>query len=105
MSNTKPITIWIDVENTSDIKGMETVQLYIRDIVGSVVRPAKELKDFQKVVLEPKQKKTVAFTISEPQLRFFTKNMDFASEEGQFEVYVGHSSEENLKESFELIRS
>ena len=105
MSSDKPITISIDVENTSDSKGMETVQLYIRDIVGSVVRPVKELKDFQKVVLEPKQKKTVAFTISEPQLRFFTKNMDFASEEGQFEVYVGHSSEENLKESFELIRS
>lgn len=105
MSSDKPITISIDVENTSDSKGMETVQLYIRDIVGSVVRPVEELKDFQKVVLEPKQKKTVAFTISEPQLRFFTKNMNFASEEGQFEVYVGHSSEENLKESFELIRS
>lgn len=92
----------VRVTNTGGRTGIETVQLYIRDLVGSVVRPVLELKDFRQITLDPGETKTVTFEITEEMLRFFAKDMSFASEPGEFEVYAGPNSRDLLKEKFIL---
>lgn len=87
------VTVSVDVTNTGDRAGAEVVQLYIRDVKSSVVRPVKELKSFQKVMLEPGETKTVEFTISEDMLRFYDADAKaWRSEPGKFEAMVGASS-------------
>ncbi|MDE7261424.1 MAG: glycoside hydrolase family 3 C-terminal domain-containing protein, partial [Oscillospiraceae bacterium] len=93
----------VTVENTGDTAGTETVQLYIRDLVGSVARPVLELKDWQRVPLQPGERREVTFTVTEEMLRFYTKDMTFASEPGGFEVYVGPNSRDLQKAAFTLI--
>lgn len=97
------ITASVKVTNTGDRAGLETVQLYLRDLVGSVVRPVLELKGFRQISLEPGETKTVSFEITEDMLRFYTKDMSYASEPGDFEIYVGPNSRDLLKETFTLI--
>ncbi|MNW31365.1 Periplasmic beta-glucosidase precursor [compost metagenome] len=92
----------IEVHNPSAVGGDEVVQLYIRDKVGSVVRPVKELRGFQKVHLQAGESRTVTFTITEDLLKFHTKEMEFEAEEGDFELYIGKSSEEYLTAAFRL---
>lgn len=82
----------VTIENKSDICVKEVVQLYIRDIKGSVVRPIKELKGFQKINLSAKEKKSVFFEITENLLRFYDENMNFVSESGDFTLWIGHDS-------------
>lgn len=96
------LTVSITVENTGTVAGMETVQLYIRDITASVARPVLELKDWRKVNLNPGERQTVTFTITEEMLRFYTKDMVFASEPGDFEVYIGPNSADLQKAIFTL---
>lgn len=86
------------VKNVGQVKGKEVVQLYIQDVIGSVVRPVKELKGFEKIELEPNESKEVEFIISEKDLKFFGKDMNFAAEKGEFKVFIGASSK-NVKES------
>ncbi|WP_296875967.1 beta-glucosidase BglX [Thomasclavelia sp.] len=90
------------VENTSERQGVETVQLYIRDLFGSVVRPVKELKGVQKITLQPHEAKKVEFEISEEMLKFIRKDMHFDSEAGDFEVFIGKDSNTENKANFEL---
>lgn len=97
------ITVKVTVENIGAVTGVETVQLYIQDKVGSVVRPVKELKGFKKVKLEPGQKKVVSFEINDEMLKFWTADLEYKSEPGEFNVFVGHSSEENLIDNFVLM--
>lgn len=97
------ITVSIEVENESDIAGDEVVQLYVRDVCGSVVRPVRELKGFERVHLEGDESRVVTFTINEPMLRFWRRDMTFGSESGRFEVMVGLSSENVKTASFELL--
>lgn len=92
----------VEVKNTGSVAGTETVQLYIRDLVGSVVRPVLELKGFQRIPLEPGECQTVTFGITEEMLRFYTRDMTFSSEPGKFELYIGPNSRELLKETFSL---
>ncbi len=82
----------VNVKNVGDVAGTETLQLYIRDIAASVVRPVKELKGFKKVMLEPGQEEKVSFEIGDSQLRFLTENNRWESEAGEFEVFVGADS-------------
>lgn len=96
------IHISVDITNTSDIAGWETAQLYIRDLVGSVARPVKELKGVQKVHLLPNETKTVEFVIQEDMLRFYTRSMKYESEAGEFKVYIGCNCEDVLEASFTL---
>lgn len=103
LSSSEKLYISVKVTNLGNLAGFETVQLYIRDMVGSVVRPVKELKAFKKVWIEPKETITVTFELSEEQLRFYTADMTFKSEKGEFEIFVGGDSLTELKESFELI--
>lgn len=90
----------IEVHNISDISGDEVIQLYIRDLVGSVVRPVKELRGFQKVHLQAGEKKKVCFKITEDMLKFHTKDMKYEAEEGNFEIYIGNNSENVLTSTF-----
>lgn len=97
------IEVNVTVENKSDRSGDEVVQLYIRDLAGSVVRPIKELKEFKKVHLNPKEQKVVTFSITEEMLRFETYKKGFTSELGEFEVMVGPNSNDVLISEFELV--
>ncbi len=84
--------VQVDVQNTGNVAGTETVQMYIRDLVSSVTRPVKELKGFKKVFLQPGEMKTVALNITPDSLAFYGLNKKFAVEPGDFEIMVGSSS-------------
>lgn len=92
----------ITVTNISDREGTETVQLYIRDLVGSVVRPIKELKGIQKVLLKPNETKTIEFVINNEMLEFIRKDYTYGSEPGEFELFIGHDSSTENKILFRL---
>ena len=96
------IQVSVTVTNTSDVSGTETVQLYIRDLVGSVVRPVLELKDYRQIALAARETKTVTFTITEEMLRFYTKDYTFTSEPGNFKVFVGPNSVDLAEADFHL---
>ena len=82
----------VTVENRGKLPAREAVQLYIRDVKGSVVRPLRELKGLQKISLAPGESKTVSFTITEEMLRFYDIDMNFVSEPGDFMLWIGHDS-------------
>ena len=82
----------VTVRNTGNRRGTETVQLYIRDLVGSVARPIRSLKGFQRITLEPGESAEVSFKITEEMLRFYDKNMHYTSEPGKFFVFIGPDS-------------
>lgn len=86
------ITASVTVRNNGEIAVKEAVQLYIRDIKGSVVRPLRELKGLQKIYLEAGGEKKVTFEITEEMLRFYDINMQFISEPGDFTLWIGHDS-------------
>lgn len=102
MKSKGTITAAVDITNTGNIKADEIVQLYIRDKVSSVTRPVMELKDFSRITLEPGETRTVSFKIDDSKLKFWNVNMEFAAEPGEFEVFVGRSSVDNLKADFIL---
>ena len=91
------------VTNTGDREGTETVQLYIRDVSGSVVRPVRELKGFEKITLKPCESREVSFEIIEPMLRFWRIDMTYGSEPGKFEVYIGGDSTTENKAEFDEV--
>ena len=94
------LVVGVDVKNTGNREGKEIVQLYIRDLVGSVTRPIEELKDFTKIDLKPGETKHVEFTISPDKLKFYDINMNFVVEPGEFKVFVGKNSVDVLESSF-----
>jgi len=96
------IKVSVEVTNSGDFDGAEVVQLYIRDIVGSVTRPVKELKGFQKVFLKKGETRTIEFTLTEKDLRFYNSDLQFVSEPGDFKVFVGTSSAKTLEAGFAL---
>ncbi len=96
------ITASVVLKNTGTRKSTETVQMYLQDLFGNVVRPKKELKGFKKITLLPGEETTVSFEINEPMLRFINIDMEYASEEGDFKVYIGPNSETDNFECFVL---
>lgn len=96
------IVVKVKLKNDSNVMGEEVVQLYIQDLVASVVRPVKELKDFKKVVLLPQEEKEITFEIDENMLKFWNEKLEFDSEEGDFKVYIGTNSEDTLFDTFTL---
>ncbi len=85
------------------MKGDEVVQLYINDIISSTSKPVKELKGYEKITLEPGEKKTVKLKLLPEDLSLFDRDMNFVVEPGTFEVLVGSSSEDiRLKGEFEV---
>ena len=92
MTVDEEITLSVTVKNTGKVAGEEVVQLYIRDVVASIIRPIKELKGFKKIMLEEGETKTVSFTIDKEVLEFYTINKKWEVEAGEFELFVGGNS-------------
>jgi beta-glucosidase len=98
------VTVSVDVQNVGDRKGDEVVQFYLHDVVSYPARPLKELSGFRRIALEPKEKKTVAFTLSAEQMSFLGITMRSVIEPGTFEVMVGGSSEDiRVKATFDIV--
>lgn len=102
MSAGGSVTVSVNVTNTGSREGAEVVQLYVRDLVGSLTRPVKELKGFQKVMLKPGESRTVTFTLTENDLSFYRADLTFGAEPGKFQVFVGGNSRDVLQTEFEL---
>lgn len=102
LRNGEKITATITVSNTGNYDGEETVQLYIRDMVGSITRPVKELKSFQKVFLKKGESKSVVFTITPEDLKFYNGSLKWVNEPGEFKVMVGSNSANTKEKGFEL---
>ena len=102
MSRGGKVEASITVANTGDRAGETVVQLYIQDLAASVVRPVKELKDFQKVLLQPGEKKTLRFDIGEDKLKFYNAKLEYGAEAGEFNVQVGLDSQAVKEAVFEL---
>lgn len=100
---TDTLTVKIQLKNTSDYDQLETVQLYIQDVTGSVVRPVKELKKYQKIQLAANEEKTVEFTLQRSDLYYYMKDMTFGTETGKFIVFVGRNANDTQEAQFELI--
>jgi beta-glucosidase len=96
------LTASIEVVNTGKRDGAEVVQLYLRDMVGSVTRPVKELKGFQKIFLKAGERKKVSFTITSHELSFYNADLKWVAEPGAFEVQIGGNSRDVKKASFVL---
>jgi beta-glucosidase len=100
LKGNQTLTASVTLTNTGNVKGKETVQLYIRDLVGKVVRPLKELKGFQQAELMPGESKTIKFFITTKDLRFYDDQLNYDWEPGEFEIMVGTNSNEVKKASF-----
>ena len=97
------VSVSVDVRNTGKMKGDEVVQLYLRDMVGSVSRPVKELKGFQRINLDPGESRTVTFTLTTEELKMLDEKMRWVVEPGEFMVMIGSSSEDiRMKGTFEV---
>ncbi len=97
------ITLQFTLTNSGRVAGAEVVQLYLRDPVASVVRPVKELKGFQRIVLKPGEHRTVSFTIDRDTLSFFDRKLAWGAEPGTFELMVGSASDDiRLSQAIEL---
>jgi beta-glucosidase len=105
MKMNQEIIVTLKVTNSGKVAGEEVVQLYLRDKVASVVRPIMELKDFQKISLNPRETKTVTFIIDNQKLSFYNQKLDYISEPGNFELMIGSSSNDiRCKDTFELLK-
>ncbi|WP_417859993.1 beta-glucosidase BglX [Winogradskyella sediminis] len=98
------VEVSVEVTNSGDYDGKEVVQLYIRDVVGSVTRPLKELKGFQKVEIKKGETKTVTFNLTVEDLKFYNSDLDFVAESGKFHVFVGTDSTTKMMAEFELTK-
>lgn len=104
MKKNETITVSFTLTNTGKFDGEEVVQLYLKDQVGSVVRPVKELRDFQKVFLKAGASQKITFMIDKEKLAFYNAKLEWTPEPGAFEVQLGASSADiRLKDSFELV--
>jgi beta-glucosidase len=97
------IEVSVDVTNSGKIKGDEIVQLYLKDVVSSVTTYESQLRDFERVTLNPGEKKTVKFMLHPDDLAILDKNMNWTVEPGQFEIWIGNSSVDiKLKKNFTI---
>ena len=92
----------VTVTNTGSREGAEVVQLYIRDLVGSIARPVQELKGFERINLKPGESRQVTFTIDADLLKFYNKDLDYVCEPGDFEVMIGTDSRNVQRKQFTL---
>jgi beta-glucosidase len=102
IAKTESLKVTVIVSNTGKYDGEEVVQLYIRDLTASIVRPVKELKGFQKIMLKAGESKLVEFNLSAKDLSFFDANGKSILESGKFNVFVGGDSRNTLMSSFDL---
>ncbi len=98
----KSITATIPVTNNGSVGGKEVVQLYTQDLIGSITRPVKELKGFQKIYLKAGETKNVTFSIAENDLKFYNSDLKFVAEPGDFKLFIGTNSKDVKEASFSL---
>jgi len=103
MTASDTITASVNVRNTGNMNGSVTVQLYIRDVTASRVRPVRELAGFKKISLDPGAEEEVSFIINEEMLRFWTAEEKWESEPGKFLVFLGNSSVDGQPLEFRLV--
>jgi beta-glucosidase len=103
MTRKDKLTASVTVKNTGKVAGATVVQLYLRDVAASLSRPVKELKNFEKVLLQPGEEKVVTFTLSEEDLKFFNPSLKYAAEAGDFKVMVGLDSVDVKEATFKLL--
>ena len=97
------LTVSVEVENTGKYAGDEVVQLYISDVASSVTRPLKELKGFQRITLQPGEKKRVEFKLRSNHLGFYNRSMRFVVEPGEFKIMIGPNSVDVIESTFQVI--
>lgn len=102
MKKGETLTVSVNIKNTGKYDGAEVAQLYIRDLVGSITRPVKELKGFQKIFLKAGESRTITFAITEKDLSFYNSDLKFVAEPGAFTLWVGTNSQQGLSADFEL---
>ena len=93
MEQNESVTASVTVTNTGTRDGAEVVQLYIRDLVGSITRPVKELKGFEKVFIKAGESKTISFKITPELLRFYDYDLNYVTEPGDFDIMIGGNSQ------------
>lgn len=103
MNSNDKLQAFVDVTNTGNFDGKEVVQLYIRDLVGSVTRPIKELKGFKKISLKNGETQTVSFEITVEDLKFYNSDLQFVAEPGRFQLFIGTNSDTTDKIEFDLV--
>lgn len=104
MTSNEKISVSFTLRNTGKTAGEEVAQLYLRDMVAQPVRPVKELKDFQKVLLKPGESKTITFTIDKEKLSFYNDNLEWITQPGEFKIMIGGSSDATkLERNFSLV--
>ena len=96
------VKVSVEVENVGKRAGDEVVQLYIRDQTASVTRPVKELKGFQRVTLQPGEKRRVEFTLGPKELGLYNRTMNFIVEPGEFKIMAGSNSEDLIETKLEV---
>lgn len=96
------LTVTVDVTNTGDVAGDEVVQLYTRKMVASVTQPIRQLRDFEKIALEPGETQTVTFDLQAEQLYYLDQQLDPVLEPGTVRVFVGPNVEDTLEAEFEV---
>ena len=96
------IEIHADVINAGSRVAEEVVQLYVRDLVGNVTRPVKELKGFKRICLEPGKRERISFSLHTDELAFYNRKMELVTEPGRFHVWIGGSSDAELWADFEI---
>ena len=101
-NTTEKLNVSAVITNTGNTTGTETVQLYVRDITGSIVRPIRELKDFVQIELKPKESKTVQFSIPVSELAFYNDKMELKTEPGDFKVWIASHAENGLEGDFKV---
>ncbi|MFN3771764.1 glycoside hydrolase family 3 N-terminal domain-containing protein [Cloacibacterium normanense] len=92
LKGNQTLTASVTLTNSGNYDGEEVVQLYIRDLVGKVVRPVKELKGFQKIFLKKGESKTISFNITPEDLKFYDDELNFDWESGEFDIMIGTNS-------------
>jgi len=102
INSTGELTATVTVTNTGKYDGYEVVQLYIRDLVGSVTRPVKELKGFEKIFIKAGESKNISFKITPELLRFYNYDLDYVYEKGDFDVMIGGNSHDVKSARFTL---
>ena len=103
LSAGQSLTVSVDLANTGTVAADEVVQLYVRDLVGSVTRPVRELKGFRRLRLAPGETVTASFLLHSDDLAFFGRDNRLVVEPGDFHVWVGGSSEAGLRGAFRLV--
>ncbi len=103
LSKDQKLQAKITVTNTGKYAGEEVVQLYMQDVVASIVRPVRELKAFEKVLLKPGESREITFTLDARDLSFYNDNLELAAEPGTFHLYIGGNCQATQKASFTLL--